>query len=61
MRHKYCNALDLGRVGKPNKAHRCEDCLAIKARLSKYRDGPKDIKLGRQKKMALLTGPGGEE
>ena len=51
--HKYCKALDLGRVGKPNKAHRCEACLAIKARQSKLRDGPKGIKAGRDEKSHL--------
>ena len=51
--HKYCGALDMGRIGKPNKAHRCEACLAIKARQSKLRDGPNDIKAGRDEKSHL--------
>jgi hypothetical protein len=60
IRHKYCGALDNGREGKPNKVHRCEACLAVKARQSKFRDGPGDIKLGRKQKMNLKFG-GGEE
>ncbi|EAQ93285.1 hypothetical protein F5144DRAFT_58348 [Chaetomium tenue] len=60
IRHKYCGALDHGREGKPNKVHRCEACLAVKARQSKFRDGPGDIKLGRKQKMNLKFG-GGEE
>ncbi|KAH6854767.1 hypothetical protein B0I37DRAFT_362984 [Chaetomium sp. MPI-CAGE-AT-0009] len=60
VRHKYCGALDNGREGKPNKVHRCEACLAVKARQSKFRDGPGDIKLGRKQKMSLKFG-GGEE
>ncbi|KAL1840119.1 hypothetical protein VTJ49DRAFT_775 [Mycothermus thermophilus] len=54
--HKYCGKIDLGRIGRPNKAHRCDACLAIKHRESRYRDGPKNIKAGRLEKMAWLTG-----
>ena len=50
VQHKYCGALDKGRIGKPNKAHRCEACLAIKAQQSKIRNGPNDIKAGREEK-----------
>ncbi|KAK4156805.1 hypothetical protein C8A00DRAFT_12307 [Chaetomidium leptoderma] len=56
VRHKYCGALDLGRTGKPNKVHGCDACMAVKAQQSKCRDGPKDIKAGRQAKMKLLAG-----
>ncbi|KAL2117707.1 hypothetical protein VTJ04DRAFT_7367 [Mycothermus thermophilus] len=54
--HKYCGKIDFGRVGRPNKAHRCDACLAIKYKESRFRDGPKNIKAGRMEKMAWLTG-----
>ncbi|KAK3899415.1 hypothetical protein C8A05DRAFT_36971 [Staphylotrichum tortipilum] len=50
--HKYCGATDMGRNGKPNKAHRCAACKAIKAQQASSRDGPKDIKGGRLDKLA---------
>ncbi|EAQ89487.1 predicted protein [Chaetomium globosum CBS 148.51] len=56
IRHKHCGAVDIGRDGKPNKAHRCKACLAVKARESKLRNGPDDIKLGREEKMELKFG-----
>ncbi|KAL2198364.1 hypothetical protein P885DRAFT_33243 [Corynascus similis CBS 632.67] len=56
IRHKYCNALDVGRTGKPNKVHRCSACLAIKSRLSRYRDGDQDRKAGRREKMSWHQG-----
>ena len=46
------------KTGKPNKVHRCDACLVIKARQSKSRDGPKNIKLGRQQKMSWQFGEG---
>ncbi|KAK4144957.1 uncharacterized protein C8A04DRAFT_27204 [Dichotomopilus funicola] len=59
VRHKYCGALDMGRKGKPNKVHRCEACLAIKARQSRGSGGEKAIKEGRQEKMSWHLGGGG--
>ncbi|KAH6630591.1 hypothetical protein B0J18DRAFT_421640 [Chaetomium sp. MPI-SDFR-AT-0129] len=59
VRHKYCGALDIGRKGKPNKVHRCEACLAIKARQSRGSGGEKAIKEGRQEKMSWHLGGGG--
>ncbi len=53
VKHKYCGTIDNGRIGKPNKAHRCEACLAIKGQQSKYRNGPKDIKACRDDKSSL--------
>ncbi|KAL2150166.1 hypothetical protein VTH82DRAFT_7842 [Thermothelomyces myriococcoides] len=61
IRHKYCNAVDVGRTGKPNKVHRCSACLAIKARMSRYRDGERDHKASRREKMSWHMGPGGDE
>ncbi|KAL2128923.1 hypothetical protein VTI74DRAFT_8470 [Chaetomium olivicolor] len=55
--HKYCGKLDLGRPGKPNKAHRCEACLLIKARNAKWKDGPQDLRKQRMReKMGWLWG-----
>ncbi|KAK4125384.1 hypothetical protein N657DRAFT_644252 [Parathielavia appendiculata] len=56
VRHKYCGAEDLGRDGKPNKVHRCEACLAIKARQSKWHGGPQGKRSGTQQKIGWHAG-----
>ncbi|KAG7291957.1 hypothetical protein NEMBOFW57_001986 [Staphylotrichum longicolle] len=48
--HKYCGKIDDGRLGKPNKAHRCEACLVVKGQQAKSVDGPNNIKLFRWEK-----------
>ncbi|CAK7562998.1 MAG: hypothetical protein SEPTF4163_000855 [Sporothrix epigloea] len=47
--HKYCGALDTGRIGKDNKAHRCVACLSVKAHQDIANDRAK--KLRREEKM----------
>ncbi|CAK7201380.1 hypothetical protein SEUCBS139899_004084 [Sporothrix eucalyptigena] len=47
--HKYCGALDSGRVGKDNKAHRCAACLSVKAQMDTANDRAK--KWRREEKM----------
>ncbi|KAK0730103.1 hypothetical protein B0H67DRAFT_560760 [Lasiosphaeris hirsuta] len=29
--HKYCKQVERGRAGKPNKAQKCDACMAVKA------------------------------
>ncbi|KAM7219329.1 hypothetical protein V8F06_005228 [Rhypophila decipiens] len=47
--HKYCKQVDLGREGKPNKAQKCDQCLAIKAQQEKLTQ--MDTSARRQEKM----------
>ncbi|KAK4103376.1 hypothetical protein N658DRAFT_494705 [Parathielavia hyrcaniae] len=58
--HKYCGALDMGKDGKPNKAHRCEACLAVKARQSKWQGGAKGKRSGTQQKVGWHAGEFGD-
>lgn len=52
--HKYCGAMDLGRVGKDNKAQKCAACLTVKAQM----DGANDraTKRRREEKMSFALG-----
>lgn len=56
--HKYCKQLDWGRNGRPNKAQKCDDCLAVKAQQEKLVQS--DTSARRQEKMAWGYGFGGE-
>ncbi|KAK3388104.1 hypothetical protein B0T20DRAFT_109287 [Sordaria brevicollis] len=47
--HKYCGKTDRGRIGKPNKAQKCDDCLAVKAHRAK--EAQRDTDIRRQEKM----------
>ncbi|KAK0733775.1 hypothetical protein B0T26DRAFT_634081 [Lasiosphaeria miniovina] len=57
--HKYCKRVDLGRLGKPNKAQKCDECLAVKAASSKANQ--RDAAARRQEKLSWgLEGNGVE-
>lgn len=48
--HKYCGAVDYGRIGKPNKAQKCDACMEIKAASDKAVQ--RDTAARRQEKLA---------
>ncbi|KAK0628307.1 hypothetical protein B0T17DRAFT_486186 [Bombardia bombarda] len=48
--HKYCKQTDLGRTGRPNKAQKCDACLAIKAASEKATQRDTDAR--RQEKIS---------
>ncbi|CCC08001.1 hypothetical protein SMACR_01565 [Sordaria macrospora] len=49
-KHKYCGKIDSGRIGKPNKAQKCDACLQIKAHRAK--ESQRDTDNRRQDKIA---------
>ncbi|KAK3336351.1 hypothetical protein B0T19DRAFT_409229 [Cercophora scortea] len=52
--HKYCKRIDRGRVGRPNKAQKCDDCLALKAASDKA--AQRDSATRRQEKISWGLG-----
>jgi len=54
--HKYCGRTDRGRKGKPNKAQKCDACMAVKAHLEKATQ--RDTAARRQEKMSWGFGEG---
>lgn len=48
--HKYCKQRDWGREGRPNKAQKCDECLAVKAQQEKLAQS--DTSARRQEKMS---------
>ncbi|KAK0656229.1 hypothetical protein B0T16DRAFT_343048 [Cercophora newfieldiana] len=54
--HKYCGQVDYGRIGKPNKAQKCDACMLVKAASEKAIQ--RDTSARRQEKMAWGYGEG---
>ncbi|KAK4168741.1 hypothetical protein QBC43DRAFT_284691 [Cladorrhinum sp. PSN259] len=50
VKHKYCDRVEIGRKGKPNKAQRCTECQIIKLRQAKDENlltsGRRNMKMG---------------
>lgn len=52
--HKYCSKIEKGSKGKPNKAQKCDDCIAIKAARDKAQQ--RDTSGRRNEKMGWQSG-----